>query len=424
MQAKASRPSCSVGSGGPKGASLAGDALARRHWLVAASPTEARNGRLEMRGGSDCDSQMGRCALVLLYQGTTEEVWPLRLNSCHALCAPTPKYAGCCAHDYYMGSRSRCGGCDVTEQGAGVKQKSLSTNLASVGNPDIHVETEVKAEKGRKSLEICEDKPQNNQKIRYQLRPEQQEQQQQQEPSALMEKDKLIGMSLSPSDIRVPIEPSAIDDDIDDISRKYDTSNTNSFHMKPAIPVHDFSRQSSGERMQVRTYGMHDEEDHRQRANEYGLSSEEGIRMHVRTYGMQGDEGHSPGVTGYGRTEEDIRKQVRGYGMQSGEDHRPRNMFSLGAGQESGFSSLHQSSNFRLSSNVAETPTLERFALRLDEMNYPAPPHVSPGIPFAGRDDQFDRHSMRHDMPPSPYSFMPGTYSSFPNPRSQGCVDD
>ncbi|PKA66700.1 hypothetical protein AXF42_Ash003355 [Apostasia shenzhenica] len=335
-----------------------------------------------------------------------------------------------------------------------------------------------------KSLEIYEDKPQNNHNIRNQPRPQQQEQQQQQESSALVEKDELIDMSLSPSDIREPIEysfgqapifetlgspvdwgvnhagyssgpemrafsigrPSPIDDDIDDISRKYGTSNTDSFHMKPAIPVHDYSRRSSEEgfggyngvdtctqnnsvpdnkfRMQVRTYGMHDEEDHRKRANEYGLSSEEGIRMHVRTYGMQGDEVHSQGAAGYGRTEEDMRKQVRAYGMQSGEDHRPRNMFSLGSGQESGFSSLHQSSNFRLSGNAAETPTLQRYAPRLDEMNYPRPPHVSPGIPFAGRDDQFDRHSMRHDMPPSPYSFMPGTYSSFPNQGSGGWIDD
>lgn len=159
-----------------------------------------------------------------------------------------------------------------------------------------------------------------------------------------------------------------------------------------------YGRPDADLRMQSRTYGSMQGEDV---PNSYG-------RSEFRNYSTHGEEASN----GYGRSAEpDFRTQVRPYGMLNEEGHSQGTRFSLGSsGSLLGQNNLYPTPTYTFPSPAIETSATQRYAPRLDELNHLRPRHLSPGLPFPGR----ELPGLRRDNLPD----------SFPKPGSFGWIDD
>lgn len=203
-----------------------------------------------------------------------------------------------------------------------------------------------------------------------------------------------------PRNISSAARPSSIHEDVDTFPRRFSSAERESFYT-PGTDV--YSRYNSPDTKYGRIgYGRPDPD----------------LRMQSRPYSMQGDEVPNS----YGRSSEsDFGAQLRTYGVPGEENHSDGIRFSVGgSGPSLGQIGMYPSSAYRFTAPATETSAMQRYAPRLDEMNNSMSRHLSPGMPFPGR----DVHGLRHENLPDSFGYAPET-SLFSNNRgSFGWIDD
>ncbi|KAK8970635.1 hypothetical protein KSP40_PGU006774 [Platanthera guangdongensis] len=272
-----------------------------------------------------------------------------------------------------------------------------------------------KHNKKRKSPESHKDGTQKMKMVKKEL-----QQQERQEEDG----DDLPNMSISPPPRGEPIDlppiqtsllesglrnissaarPSGIHEDLDTFPRRFGSAERESFYT-PGTEA--YGRYNSPDTYSPSKYGRIG----------YGRPDPD-IRMQSRPYSMQEEEVPNS----YGRpAESDIRAQIRTYGVSGEENHSDGIRFSVGgSGPSLGQIGMYPSPAYRFAATATETSAMQRYAPRLDEMNHSRPRHLSPSMPFPGRDVQ----GLRRENPPDSFGFPP-EMAPFSNRGSFGWIDD